>query len=134
MLWMTQILTVLFVQFILEFAGVDRLFPYLVASNIFGSLAPNLVTLYQQNFGGELQFTIVNQECFISPSSSYLWVLIIPFGTLLMLSCFLTLKVFLVFRKMETSMGNIEYKALLMYPAVLVMLNVPISVDYATKS
>lgn len=47
MLWTTQILTVLFVQFVLEFAGVDRIFPYLVASNIFGSLAPNLITLYQ---------------------------------------------------------------------------------------
>jgi hypothetical protein len=47
MLWTTQILSVLFVQFVLEYAGVDRLFPYLVMSNILGSLAPNLVTLYQ---------------------------------------------------------------------------------------
>lgn len=31
-------------------------------------------------------------------------------------------------------MGNIEYKSLFMYPAVLVLLNVPMSVNYATKS
>lgn len=67
MLWTTQILTVLFVQFVLEFAGVDRLFPYLVTSNIIASLAPNLVALYQQNFGGELQFADVDGDCFISP-------------------------------------------------------------------
>lgn len=134
MLWTTQILTVLFVQFVLEFAGVDRLFPYLVASNILGSLTPNLITLYQQNFGGGLQFAIVNDECFISPPSAFVWVLMIPFGTLLTLSCFLTLKVYLVFRELETSMGNIDYKSLFMYPAILVLLNVPISVDYATKS
>lgn len=134
MLWTTQILCVLFIQFVLEFAGVDRLFPYLVALNILGSLAPNLITLYQQNFGGELQFTMVNEDCFISPPSAYLWVLIIPFGFLLTLSCFLTLKVYLVFKNLETTMGNIEYKSLFMYPAVLVLLNVPISVDYATKS
>lgn len=133
MLWTTQILTVLFVQFVQEFAGVDRLFPYLVASNILGSLAPNLVTLYQQNFGGELQFANVDGDCFISPPSSYVWVLIVPFGALLTLSCFLTLKVYLVFKNLETSMGNIDYKSLFMYPAVLVLLNVPISVDYATN-
>lgn len=134
MLWMTQILSVLFVQFVMEYAGVDRLFPYLVISNILGSLAPNLATLYQQNFGGELQFGDVNGDCFITPPSAYVWVLMIPFGTLLTLSCFLTGKVYLVFRNLETSIGNIEYKQLFMYPAVLVLLNVPISVDYATKS
>jgi len=104
-----------------------------VASNILGSLAPNLVTLYQQNFGGELQFANVDGDCFISPPSSYVWVLIVPFGALLTLSCFLTLKVYLVFKNLETSMGNIDYKSLFMYPAVLVLLNVPISVDYATN-
>jgi hypothetical protein len=45
MLWITIILSVLFVQFVLEFAGVDRLFPYLMITNILGSLAPNLVIL-----------------------------------------------------------------------------------------
>jgi len=125
---------VLFVQFVLEFAGVDRLFSYLVASNILGSLAPNIATLYSQNFGGELQFAAMNGECFISPPSAYLWVLIIPFGTLLTLSCFLTVKVYLVFRNLETNMGTIDYKYLFMYPAVLVLLNVPISIDEATKS
>lgn len=134
MIWMTQILTVLFVQFVMEYAGVDRLFPYLVISNILGSLAPNFVTLYQQNFGGELEFGAVNGECFISPPSAYLWVLIIPFGILLTLGCFLTGKVYYVFRSLETSMGNIEYKQLFSYPAVLVLLNVPISVDQATGS
>jgi len=134
MLWTTQILTVLFVQFVLEFAGVDRLFPYLVVSNILGSLAPNLVTLYQQTFGGELQFAIINDECFIYPQSAFVWVLIIPFGTLLTLSIFLTVKVYLVFKNLATSMGNIDYKSLFMYPAVLVLLNVPISIDYATNN
>jgi hypothetical protein len=110
MLWTTQILSVLFVQFVLEFAGVERLFPYLVMSNILGSLAPNLVTLYQQNFGGELSFQDNNGECFIYPPSSYAWVLIIPFGTLMTVSCVLTIKVYFVFRNLETSMGNIEYK------------------------
>jgi hypothetical protein len=71
MLWTTQILSVLFVQFMLEFAGVERLFPYLVISNILGSLALNLVTLYQQSFGGELSFEDYNGECFIYPPSSY---------------------------------------------------------------
>jgi len=131
MLWITMILSVLFVQFVLEFAGVDRLFSYLVITNILGSLAPNLVTLYSQNFGGELQFQQINGECFISPPSEFTWVLIIPFGTLLTVSCFLTLKVYLVFRNLETSLGNIEYKQLFSYPAVLVLLNVPISVNYA---
>jgi len=125
-----MILSVLFVQFVLEFAGVDRLFSYLVITNILGSLAPNLVT-YSQNFGGELQFQQINGECFISPPSEFTWVLIIPFGTLLTVSCFLTLKVYLVFRNLETSLGNIEYKQLFSYPAVLVLLNVPISVNYA---
>jgi len=60
----------LFDQFVLEFAGVERLFPYLVIANILGSLAPNLVTLYQQNFGGELSFEDYNGECFIYPPSS----------------------------------------------------------------
>lgn len=132
MLWITMILSVLFVQFVLEFAGVDRLFSYLVITNILGSLAPNLVILlYSQNFGGELQFQQINGECFISPPSEFTWVLIIPFGTLLTVSCFLTLKVYLVFRNLETSLGNIEYKRLFSYPAVLVLLNVPISVNYA---
>lgn len=134
MLWTTQILTVLFVQFVLEFAGVDRLFPYLVLFNILGSLAPNIVTLYQQSYGGELSFGVINGECFLSPPTAFVWVLIIPFGTLLTVSCFLTAKVYFVFRNLETSMGNIEYKQLFMYPAVLVLLNVPISIDYATKS
>jgi len=66
-----KFLSVLFVQFMLEFAGVERLFPYLVISNILGSLALNLVTLYQQSFGGELSFEDYNGECFIYPPSSY---------------------------------------------------------------
>lgn len=134
MLWMTQILSVLFVQFVMEYAGVDRLFPYLVISNLLGSLTPNLVTLYEQDNNGELQYGDVNGQCFISPPSAYVWVLIVPFGTLLTLSCFLTAKVYTVFKNLETTLGNIEYKQLFMYPAVLVLLNVPISVDYATKS
>jgi hypothetical protein len=109
-LWTTQILSVLFVQFVLEFAGVNRLFPYLVVANILGSLAPNLVTLYQQNFGGELTFDDYNGECFLYPPSSFTWILILPFGILLLVSCFLTIKVYFVFRSMETSIGNIEYK------------------------
>jgi hypothetical protein len=118
----------------MEFAGVDRLFPYLAVMNVLGSLAPNLVTLYQQNSGGELYFGTMNGECFLAPPAAFVWVFIIPFGTLLTVSCFLTAKVFFVFRNLETSMGNIEYKQLFMYPAVLCLLNVPISVDYATKS
>jgi len=46
MLWTTQILAVLYVQFVWEFAGVERTYPYLVASNILLSLAPNVLTLY----------------------------------------------------------------------------------------
>lgn len=136
MIWTTQILSVLFVQFVLQYAGVDRLFPYLVISNIFCSLAPNLVTLYFQKTenGQGLEFAAVNGECFISPSSFYIWLLIIPFGTLLMISCFFTTKVYFVFKSLETSMGNIEYKQLFSYPAVLVLLNVPISVDNATNN
>jgi hypothetical protein len=45
----------------------------------------------------------------------------------------MTVKVYLVFKEIATSLGNIEYKSLFMYPAVLVMLDVPISVDYATN-
>jgi hypothetical protein len=67
MLWTTQILTVLYIQFVMEYTGVNRLFPYLVISNIMLSLAPNVVTLYDMNFGGELYFTQVNGECFIQP-------------------------------------------------------------------
>jgi hypothetical protein len=39
-----------------------------------------------------------------------------------------------VFKNLATSMGNIDYKSLFMYPAVLVLLNVPISIDYATNN
>jgi len=134
MLWITQILSVLFVQFVLQYAGVERLFPYLVASNVLGSLAPGIATLYSQYNGGELQFATINGQCFISPPVEFVWVLIIPFGTLLILSCFLTLKVYIVFRNLETNMGTIDYKSLFGYPAVLVLLNVPISIDYATHS
>lgn len=135
MLWITQILAVLFIQFVLEYAGVDRLFPYLVMSNILGSLTPNLITLYDQIFQvGELNFGIINGECFISPDWALVYVLIIPFGTLLTISCFLTLKVYFVFKDLETTLGNIEYKQLFMYPAVLFLLNVPISIDQATKN
>lgn len=133
MLWTTQILTVLYVQFVLEYTGVSRLFPYLVISNILLSLAPNIITLYDMNFGGELYFAEVNGECFIQPESSYLYVLIIPFAVLLIMCLIMTVKVYLVFKAIATSLGNIEYKSLFMYPAVLVMLDVPISVDYATN-
>jgi len=133
MLWTTQILTVLYVQFVLEYTGVNRLFPYLVISNIMLSLAPNILTTYDMNFGGELYFAEVNGECFIQPQSSFLYVLIIPFAVLLTMSVIMTVKVYLVFKAIATSLGNIEYKSLFMYPAVLVMLDVPISVDYATN-
>jgi len=133
MLWTTQILTVLYVQFVLEYTGVNRLFPYLVISNIMLSLAPNILTIYDMNFGGELYFAEVNGECFIQPESSFLYVLIIPFAVLLTICVIMTVKVYLVFKAIATSLGNIEYKSLFMYPAVLVMLDVPISVDYATN-
>lgn len=133
MLWTTQILSVLFVQFVLEYAGVDRLFPYLVISNIMLSLAPNLVALYDIEYGGELYFALTNGECFIQPQSEYMYVLIIPFAVLLTMCVIMTVKVYLVFKDIATNLGNIEYKALFMYPAVLVMLDVPISVDYATN-
>lgn len=133
MLWTTQILSVLFIQFVLEYAGVDRLFPYLVISNIMISLAPNIMTLYDMNYSGELYFASVNGECFIQPQSSYMYVLIIPFAVLLTMSIVMTVKVYLVFKSIATTLGNIEYKSLFMYPAVLVMLDVPISVDYATN-
>jgi hypothetical protein len=133
MLWTTQILSVLFVQFVLEYAGVDRLFPYLVISNIMLSLAPNFITLYDMNFSGELYFGSTNGECFILPQSSYMYVLIIPFAVLLTMCIVMTVKVYLVFKSIATNLGNIEYKSLFMYPAVLVMLDVPISVDYATN-
>lgn len=133
MLWTTQILTVLYLQFVLEYAGVNRLFPYLVMSNIILSLAPNILAMYDMTFGGELYFAEVNGECFIQPQSAYLYVLIIPFAVLLTMSVIMTVKVYLVFKAIATSLGNIEYKSLFMYPAVLVMLDVPISVDYATN-
>lgn len=133
MLWTTQILSVLFIQFVLEYAGVDRLFPYLVISNIMISLAPNIMTLYDMNYSGELYFASVNGECFIQPQSSYMYVLIIPFAVLLTMCIVMTVKVYLVFKSIATTLGNIEYKSLFMYPAVLVMLDVPISVDYATN-
>jgi hypothetical protein len=133
MLWTTQILSVLFIQFVLEYAGVDRLLPYLIISNIMLSLAPNLATLYDMNFGGELYFASVNGECFIQPQSSYMYVLIIPFAVLLTMCIIMTVKVYLVFKSIATTLGNIENKSLFVYPAVLVMLDVPISVDYATN-
>jgi hypothetical protein len=46
----------------LEFAGVERLFPYLVISNILGSLALDLVTLYHQSFGGELSLKTIMES------------------------------------------------------------------------
>jgi hypothetical protein len=116
-----------------EFAGVDRTYPYLIASNILLSLAPNLLTLYDMNFGGELYFTSTSGECFIGPQSSYLFLLIIPFSILLTASIYMTIKVFLVFKEMATTLGNIEYKSLFMYPAVFVLLDVPMSVDYAMQ-
>lgn len=132
-IWTTQILTVLYLQFVLEYAGVNRLFPYLVMSNILLSLAPNILAIYDMTFGGELYFAEVNGECFIQPQSAYMYVLIIPFAVLLTMCVIMTVKVYLVFKAIATSLGNIEYKSLFMYPAVLVMLDVPISVDYATN-
>jgi len=108
MLWTTQILTVLYVQFVLEYTGVDRLFPYLVISNIMLSLAPNILTLYDMSFGGELYFAEVNGECFIQPQSSFMYVLIIPFAVLLIMCLIMTVKVYLVFKAIATSLGNIE--------------------------
>jgi hypothetical protein len=133
LLWTTQILAVLYIQFVWEFAGVDKTYPYLVASNILLSLAPNILTLYDMNFGGTLYFTSNTGECFIGPQSSFMFVLIIPFSILLTLSIFMTIKVYLVFKEMATSLGNIEYKSLFMYPAVFVLLDIPISVDYAMQ-
>lgn len=133
LLWTTQILAVLYIQFVWEYAGVDKTFPYLVASNILLSLAPNLLTLYDMNYGGTLFFTSSSGECFIGPQSSYMFILIIPFSVLLTLCIFMTIKVYLVFKEMATSLGNIEYKSLFMYPAVFVLLDVPISVDYAMQ-
>lgn len=112
---------------------MDRTYPYLVASNILLSLAPNVLTLYDMNFGGTLYFTSNSGECFIGPQSSYLFILIIPFSILLTLSIFMTIRVYIVFKKMATSLGNIEYKSLFMYPAVFVLLDVPMSVDYAMQ-
>jgi len=128
MLWTTQIFSVLFVQSMLEFAGVDRLFPYLVIANILGSLAPNLVTLYQQNFGGELSFEDYNGECFIYPPSSYAWVLIIPVGLLYSKLCFDN-KGILCVQELGEKYGKYRIQVLFMFPAVLVLLNVPISID-----
>lgn len=133
MLWTTQILTVLYIQFVLEYAGVNRLFPYVVISNIMLSLAPNIIILYDMQFGGELYFAQVNGECFFQPQSCYMFVLIIPFAVLLTMCVFMTVKVYLVFKEIATNLGNIEFKSLFMYPAVLVMLDVPISIDYATN-
>jgi hypothetical protein len=116
-----------------EFAGVDKTYPYLVASNILLSLAPNVLTLYDMNYGGTLYFASNTGECFIGPQSSFVFILIIPFSILLMLSIFMTIKVYLVFKEMATSLGNIEYKSLFMYPAVFVLLDVPMSVDYAMQ-
>jgi len=82
-------------------------------------------------FGGELYFTSMNGECFIGPQSSYLFILIIPFSILLTMNIWMTIRVYFVLKEMSTSLGNIEYKSLFMYPAVLVLLDVPISVDYA---
>jgi hypothetical protein len=131
MLWTTQILAVLYVQFVWEFAGVERTYPYLVASNILLSLAPSVLILFEMYFGGELYFTNINEECFIGPLSSYLFILTIPFSLLLMMSIWMTVRVYFVLKNMSTNLGNIEYKSLFMYPAVLVLLDVPISVDNA---
>jgi len=62
-----------------------------------------------------------------------MYVLIIPFAVLLTMCLIMTVKVYLVFKEIATNIGNIEYKSLFMYPAVLVMLDVPISIDYATN-
>jgi hypothetical protein len=133
MMWITQILAVLYVQFVMEYAGVNRLFPYLVVSNILFSLAPNLITLYDMNFGGELEFGYEAGDCFIIPEYSLTYIMIIPFAVLLTLCIFMTIKVYFVFKSMATTLGNIEYKSLFMYPAVLAILNVPISVDFALQ-
>lgn len=134
LLWTTQILAVLYFQFVWEFAGVERTYPYLVASNILISITPNVITLYDQTYGGELYFTDLNGECFIAPQQAYMAVLIIPFAVLLTACIYMTIKVYLVFKELETTLGNIEYKSLFMYPAVFVILDVPISINYALKS
>jgi len=48
-----------------------------------------------------------------------------------MSSIWMTIRVYFVLKNMATRLGNIEYKSLFMYPAILVLLDVPISVDYA---
>lgn len=132
-IWTTQILAVLFVQFVMEYTGVPRLFPYLVASNILLSLTPSFLTVYEMNFGGSLYFGNGPEGCTLLPTSGILYVLLIPFAVMMFICIFLTVRVYTVFKNMATNVGNIEYKALFMFPAVLILLDVPIDVDYATN-
>jgi len=131
MLWTTQVLFVLYIQFVHEYAGVQKTFPYIVASNIILSITPCALTVYDMYFDGPLSFQSVDGECFISPQTSYVYVLIIPFAVLLTFCCYMTIKVWLVFKEQTTTLANVDYKTLFMYPAVLFLLDVPISVDYA---
>lgn len=136
MLWTTQILLVLYLQFVHEYLGVHKTFPYIVASNIILSITPSSLALYNEYFyqeNGPLYFQSSNGECFIAPQSSYMEVLIIPFAVLLTLCIYMTIRVYIVFKEMATTIGNIDYKTLFMYPAVLVLLDVPISIDYSTN-
>jgi hypothetical protein len=124
-------LLVLYLQFVHEYTGVHKTFPYLVASNIILSLTPGTITLYDIYFGGPLNFSDLGGECFIVPQSYYIYILSIPCGTLLMLSCYMTIKVYLVFKDQLTTLANVDYKTLFTYPAVLFLLDVPISIDDA---
>lgn len=130
-LWITQILLVLYLQFVHEYTGVHKTFPYLVASNVILSLTPGTITLYNIYFGGPLNFSVQFGECFIVPPTYYIYILSIPCGTLLTLSCYMTIKVYLVFKDQLTTLANVDYKTLFMYPAILFLLDVPISVDNA---
>jgi len=84
-------------------------------------------------YGGNLTFSLLEGECFVQPKSAFLALFIIPFSLLLIFCCVITTKVYFVFRDLAANLGNIEYKSLFSYPAVLVLLNVPISIDYMLR-
>lgn len=136
MLWTAEILMVLYFQFVHEFAGIHRTFPYLVAANIvvsFGPCTAALIYQFMDGTNGPIYFTSTNGECFIAPETIYPYVLIIPFAIILTLCFYMTIRVYMVIKEQHTTLANVDYKTLFFYPAVLFLFDVPISIDFITK-
>lgn len=131
MIWATEILAILYLQFIWRVPQLENHFWGLVVFNVMISSLPSIVTAISQAKGGNLFFGSTQGSCNIMPLEDYVYLMVIPFAILVLLSCFMTLKVYYVLKSLDINFMNLEYKNLFAFPAILVVLYVPTFIDFA---